>query len=284
MKIEEYPIMVQGSRRDTKLTVYVQENSEKMAVDKRPLILICPGGGYSYTSDREADPVAMQFLAMGYHAAVLRYSCAPSRYPTALMELAESMLLIRKFAGEWHVDPNKIVLEGASAGGHLAACLGVYWDEDFLCQKLGLSPTEHELLKPNGMILCYPVITAGKFAHKASFENLLGDQEQELAMHVSLEMHVTSKTPKAFIWGTFEDGSVPLENSILMVTAMRRAEVPVEYHLFPRGGHGLALATKQTQGADGKGVQEDCAIWIDLAHTWLERLFEETDAKTEAEA
>ena len=125
------------------------------------------------------------------------------------------------------------------------------------------------------MILCYPVITAGKFAHRGSFENLLGEQEQELAMHVSLEMHVTSKTPKAFIWGTFEDGSVPLENSILMVTAMRRAGVPVEYHLFPRGGHGLALADKLTETSDGRCVQEDCAVWVELAHTWLKRLFEE---------
>ena len=259
---------------DAKLTVYIQDASEKLAIETRPLILICPGGGYAYTSDREAEPIALTFLAMGYHAAVLRYSCAPAKYPTALLELASSILLIRKNAKEWHVNPKKIVVQGCSAGGHLAACLGMFWDEDFLADKLGVSAKKHELLKPNGMILCYPVITSGEFAHKGSFQNLLGEEpDEELMDKLSLEKQVTEKTPKAFIWGTLTDASVPMENSLLLVSAMRRANVSVEYHLYPRGAHGLALANKLTQASDGRCVQEECANWPGLAHTWLEKLF-----------
>lgn len=272
MNYREYTLNQEGSLPDSKLILYLQDASEKLAIQTRPLVLICPGGGYGYTSDREAEPVALAFLAMGYHAAVLRYSCAPARYPTALTELAQSMLLIREHAEEWHVDPDKIVLEGSSAGGHLAACLGVFWDEDFLAEKMGLSAAEHARLKPNGMILCYPVITSGEFAHRGSFENLLGEREEELRQQVSLEYHITDKTPKAFVWGTYTDGSVPMENSLLLVSAMRRAGVPVEYHLFPQGAHGLALASKLTQSSDGRHLQEECSIWTTLAHAWMERL------------
>lgn len=272
-----YPMQTEGSLPDARLVTYIQDASENMAVDKRPLILICPGGGYAYTSDREAEPIALSFLAMGYHAAVLHYSCAPARYPVSLLELASAILLIRRNAEEWRVDTHKIIVQGCSAGGHLAACLGMFWDEDFLADAMGLKDTEHELLRPDGMILCYPVITSGEFAHRGSFQNLLGDREEELGEKLSLEKQVSGKTPEAFIWGTFADGSVPMENSLLLVGAMRRADIPVEYHLFPRGGHGLALANRLTQTSDGRHVQEECAVWVELAGRWLERLFEDKE-------
>lgn len=267
-----YPIQAQGSLPDARLITYIQDASESMAIDKRPLVLICPGGGYGYTSDRESEPVALAFLAMGYHAAVLRYSCAPARYPTSLLELASSMLLIRKNAEEWHVDTDRIIVQGCSAGGHLAACLGMFWDEDFLAEELGLQAGEHDLLRPRAMLLCYPVITSGEYAHRESFQRLLGEREAELSEQLSLEHQVSDKTPEAFIWGTYEDGSVPMENSLLLVGAMRRAHIPVEYHLYPKGGHGLALATRLTQTSDGRHVQESCATWVELAKNWIEHL------------
>ena len=167
-----------------------------MAINDRPLILLCPGGGYTRTSDREAEPMALKFLAMGYHAAVLRYSCAPAEYPTSLKELAYSIKFLREHAKEWHIDPHKIVVEGCSAGGHLAASLGVFWDEDFLAESQGLSASEHELLRPDGLLLCYPVITSGEFAHRGSFENLLGSRQEELGEKLSLEKQVTNKVPR----------------------------------------------------------------------------------------
>ncbi len=267
---ETYPIRVEGSLPDAKLITYIQEYSPAMKMNIRPLILICPGGGYGYTSDREAESMALQFLAMGYHAAVLRYSCAPAQYPTALLELAYSMKLIRKHAKEWNIAEDKIVVQGCSAGGHLAASFGMFWREEFIAEALNIE--DKEILRPNGMVLCYPVITSGEYAHRGSFNNLLGDRA-ELLEKMSLEKQVNENTPKAFIWHTFEDGSVPVENSLLLVSAMRKVGIPVEFHLYPHGGHGLGLATKLTETEDGRAVQPECASWLGLAHTWLENLF-----------
>ena len=275
-----FPMQVEGSLPGSKLVTYIQEYSDVMQIDKRPLVLLCPGGGYSRTSDREAESMALQFLAMGYHAAVLRYSCAPAKYPTALMELASAMVLIHKNAEEWHVDAKKIVVQGCSAGGHLAASLGMFWSEDFLAKGIGLATEEQELLKPAGMLLCYPVITSGEFAHRGSFDNLLGTVNdgvdpaylEEMLEKMSLEKQVSDKTPKAFIWHTFEDGSVPVENSLFLVSALRKAGISTEFHMYPKGGHGLALANHLTATVEGGAMQEECTSWVGLAHTWMEHL------------
>lgn len=273
------PIQVEGSLPDTRFITYIQDHYEEINIDKRPLVLICPGGGYRYTSVREGEALAMQFLAMGYHAAVLKYSCAPAGYPVALTELASAMLLIRQHAEEWHVDPEAVIVLGCSAGGHLAASLGVFWKEEFLRKTLGISAEKQRLLRPDGMILCYPVITSGEFAHRGSFENLLGETEGQaerlqnpnsLINRLSLENRVTSETPPAFIWHTYEDGSVPVENSMLFVSALRRAGVSAEFHMYPKGGHGLGLANRLTQTRDGRAIQDECTSWIALVHTWLE--------------
>lgn len=274
-----FPIQVQGSLPDARLITYIQDYYGEVNVDMRPLVLICPGGGYAHTSARESEALAMQFLAMGCHAAVLKYSCAPARYPVALTELASAMTLIREHETEWHVDPKGVIVLGCSAGGHLAASLGTLWKEAFLAEALGIAAEDQRKLRPDGMILCYPVITAGEFAHRGSFENLLGPEEGEagrladkdsLLSKLSLENRVTEETPPAFIWHTFTDGSVPVENSLFMVSALRRAGVSTEFHMYPVGGHGLSLANRLTQSRDGSAVQEECTTWISLVRTWIE--------------
>ncbi|MDE7224274.1 MAG: alpha/beta hydrolase [Acetatifactor sp.] len=276
MMHETFSVQVEGSQPYARLVTYIQEHTDALAIQERPLVLICPGGGYAYTSDREAESIALQFLAMGYHAAVLRYSCAPSRYPTALKELAESILLIREHAQQWHVKADKIVVQGCSAGGHLAASYAMFWNQDWFRERAGVQDRdpEHRLLRPSGLLLCYPVITSGEYAHKGSFENLIGDRpgQQELLEQLSLEKQVSGDVPPAFIWHTYEDQSVPVENSLLLVSALRRAAIPAEFHMYPRGCHGLALATALTQTSDGRCVQQECAGWIDLAHTWMENI------------
>lgn len=272
MLYNTYQLQVAGSLPYARLITYIQDYSDAMAIETRPLVLICPGGGYTRTSDRESEPIALKFLSMGYHAAVLRYSCAPAQYPTSLLELAASMAMIREHAKEWHVDPEKIIVQGSSAGGHLAASLGVFWQEDFLLEGIGRKEACHTLLRPDGMILCYPVITSGEFAHRGSFESLLGERQAFLAEKMSLEKQVTGNTPPAFLWHTYTDQSVPVENSLLFVGALRKAGVPAEFHMYPRGEHGLALADRLTQTNDGRAVQPECTSWVELAHTWVENL------------
>jgi len=274
---ETFPIQAEGSLPDTKLVTYIQDTYQEVDIQTRPMILICPGGAYAYTSNREAEAFAMQFLAMGCHAAVLRYSCAPAVYPASLLELASSMVLLREHSEEWHID--NIIVLGCSAGGHLAASLGVFWQEPFLAQKLG--KTDNGVFRPDGLILCYPVITAGEFAHRGSIENLLKDkaEDKEWLYKMSLENHVTGQTPPAFIWHTYTDGSVPVENSLLFVNALRRAKVNTEFHMYPAGGHGLGLANRLTQNPGGSAIQEECTTWIPLVRTWIENQFIKTEKK-----
>ena len=111
------------------------------------------------TSDREAEALAVKFMAMGYHAAILRYSIAPARFPEALLQLATAVAMLRENADKWNIDTEKIVVQGSSAGGHLAASLGVFWNKPFVAEALEM---DAEKFCPNGLMLSYPVITSGE--------------------------------------------------------------------------------------------------------------------------
>lgn len=269
MLYKEIPLLLEGSLPGAKLVLYIQEYSKDLYVQERPMMVICPGGGYNHTSDREAEPEALQFLAMGCHVAVLRYSVPEVRYPVQLTELAFAVKYIREHAAEWHVAADKIIVQGSSAGGHLAASLGMFWTEKWLCDKVGAASADE--IQPNGMLLCYPVITSGEFAHRGSFDILTGNDEELLAK-LSLENQVNAHTPRAFIWHTFEDATVPVENSLMLVGALRKFGIPTEFHMYPNGQHGLALASVQTANIEGKYLQKECESWIGLAKTWIENL------------
>ena len=266
MLTEVYDLHAEGSV-SAKLSTYIQEYSRELMVEKRPMLIICPGGGYEFVSDREAEPLAVRFLAMGFHVAVLRYSTKPAVFPTALVELAHTMKLIHDYADEWNVDEEKIFVLGCSAGGHLAASLGVYWHEEWLSELAGV---KKEWLRPAGQILCYPVITSGEFAHRGSFAALTrGQESEELLEKLSLEKHVTGQVPETFIWHTGCDATVPVENSLMFVGELHKHGVPVEFHMYPVGIHGLSTADVLAQNKDGRGIQPECTSWIPLVETWL---------------
>lgn len=272
MICKKIEIKVEGYEEKANLYTYILDNSVEMHPDrKRPVIVICPGGGYAMTSDREAEPIAMQYLARGYHAVILRYSVAPARYPLALLQLAKSVAYLREHAEEFHIDTDRIILQGFSAGGHLAASLGVFWKEKFISEAL---QTDSEMVKPNSLILSYPVISSGKFAHKGSFECLLGEDcnDPEKVKKQSLEFQVTEDTPPTFLWHTVTDDTVPVENSLLFFEALRKHKVPVELHLYSAGGHGLSLANEETSYEGGGCIQPECQSWMELACTWIRNL------------
>ena len=252
-------------------TYFLDSSIEMRPNEKRPVILMCPGGGYEMTSDREAEPMAMQFLAMGYHVAILRYSVCPVRYPAALLQVAESVLYLKEHADEYHIDPEKIVVQGCSAGGHLAANYGIAWNSPFLTKLMGME-NDPERLCVAGLLLCYPVITSGEKAHEESFRNLLGEQYEEKKEELSLENQVTPDTPPTFLWHTATDETVPVENSLYFFQACLQQGVSAELHIYPVGGHGLSLANEETCRANGIGVQKECQSWIGLAQTWMEEI------------
>ena len=131
-----------------------------------------------------------------------------------------------------------------------------------------------EQIRPNGMILCYPVITSGEYAHRGSFEALLGEDayDPEKRKEQSLELQVTKDTPPTFLWHTEPDDCVPVENSLFFFEALHKNKIPVEMHIYPAGGHGLSLANEETKRQDGSGIQPECQSWMELACGWMSRL------------
>lgn len=264
-------IEIMHEQHTATLTTYILDNFPEIDMSRtRPVVIICPGGGYRFVSEREAEPIALQFNAMGIHACILRYSVYPAKFPTAIVQLAKAVAYVREHAGDWHIAADRIVVAGFSAGGHLAASLGTLWQEKILGDIL---PMPKERYKPNGMILSYPVITSGEFAHRDSFFALLQDRYEELIDKMSLEKQVTSFTPPAFIWHTFEDGLVPVENALSLSQALNEKKIPFELHIYPRGKHGLALANEETRHfADQDPQPEECQNWIKMAGDWVKKL------------
>lgn len=271
MQYNTIKVEAKGSLEYARLVTYFLDNTEEIDTKRvRPLILLCPGGGYVMTSDREAEPIAMQFLAAGFHVAILRYSVAPARYPVALREVAWSMAWLRDHAQEYHIDKDRIITMGFSAGGHLAASYGDFWkNHEFLAQELGV---DAETLRPNGQILGYPVISSGPKAHRDSFTSLLGEHYDELVDEMSLENQVNEDVPPTFLWHTETDDLVPVENSILFFNALHEHHIPVEMHIYPIGGHGISLATEETRYRDGGGIFPQCQNWIEMAIRWAKEI------------
>ena len=245
-----------GLGDNASLTVYLLDDSPEVAIHDRPMVIVCPGGAYCSLSDREGEPVAMQFTAMGYHSAVLRYSVAPAHHPAALLELGRAVATVRSHAGRWCVDGRRIAVLGFSAGGHLAACSGTLYRN---IEVIANDPADNMDHAPDALVLCYPVISSGVYGHQQSFEALAGN-DGELKEYLSLEKRVSKDTPPAFLWHTAEDDTVPVENSLMFVKAMRECNRPVELHVFPEGRHGLGLAPDYS-----------ARIWPELAAAFLQR-------------
>jgi len=241
-----------------------------LAGDKtRGAVLICPGGGYEFTSPREAEPIALQFNAAGFHAFVLYYSVAPNKHPQPLLDISRAMCIVRENSKEWKVDAEKIAVCGFSAGGHLAASLGSHFDKTYL---KGVSGINQSILRPNAQILCYPVLSSGVHAHRGSIDNLIGtNAEKSLMEEMSLENNISEKTPPTFLWHTFDDNCVPVENTLLFAQALRAKNIPFELHIYPEGPHGLSLANEETD--DNMGLYPNIATWMKLCTTWLTNVF-----------
>ena len=268
--LEDYfPLPDVGQK--TKATLYIPSVSGEFSAEKRfPCVIVCPGGGYSFTSDREAEPIALRLIGKGIAAIVVRYSVSPIRYPMQLLQISAAVALARRNSAEWHLDGDKISVMGFSAGGHAAASIGVLWQEEFIPEALGIEYGEN---KPNGMILCYPVISSGDIAHRGSFDNLLGEfKSPELLEKLSLEKQVTPNAPPAFLWHTANDGAVPVENTLMMASALQANGISFELHIYPDGVHGLSLCDDTTSNSRSPALINPVAAgWADLCIDWIKR-------------
>lgn len=285
-------IQLYQNREDVTLTAYIWTDSpDLLAGKKRPAVLICPGGGYFNCSDREAEPIALRFAGMGYHAFVLRYSTyteggsfpditkpLPVKerdlHPAPLNDVGAAMRLICERGDEWLVDTDRIAVCGFSAGGQNAAMYATRWQE-------------YAFPKPAAAILGYPLTD---YVFKRDFEArqeggitmffrasdtaFLGTPEPtpDQLEDVSPARHVTKNTPPTFLWATAADELVPVQHSLLMAKALADAGVPFEIHVFEKGKHGMGLADQASAQAL-TDCNADAAAWAELAGKWLQKRF-----------
>ncbi|WP_217362278.1 alpha/beta hydrolase [Cohnella herbarum] len=277
-----------------RLEAYLLHSSDEFQLGRnRPAVIVCPGGGYLCTSDREAEPVALRFAAQGYQVFVLRYTTYFKEYvpdlnerppgnphsvfPQPLYDLALALLIVRRDSAKWRVDPDRITIVGFSAGGHLAACLGVHWADDFLYERFNV---DRGLLRPDALILGYPLVDHSlameaekdepfrELVYQAHFGHSNPTPEERKAR--SPVHFVTSRTPPTFLWHTADDDLVDARNSMKWALALAENKVPYELHIFESGVHGLSLAD-ETSAAEEAHMNASCRIWFELALSWLRR-------------
>ena len=271
--LKDYFEFLGENNTDPVLTAYLPQNLAEMNWQdkRRPTILVCPGGGYSNVSQREAEPIALKLLPEGYNVFILTYSVPGHRFPTQLREVAAAMELIHGNAKEWSCDTERIAIMGFSAGGHLAA----HYTNAYDCPEIRAVFPESKGVKAS--ILCYPVINADpKFAHKGSFKHLIGHgyplSEEELDKF-SCDRLVSEKTPPSFLWHTAADKTVPVCNSLLYARALAKYQIPFALHIYPQGKHGLSTADDQTYNTPmTPDMEKACRTvkeWLPTLLQWL---------------
>jgi len=240
------------------------ENVGNWLPKKRPAILMLPGGGYAYCSDREGEPTVYPFLCAGYDAFYLIYHTGDeSIYPNPLEDVAKAVWEIRKNAEEWSIDSQKIAVGGYSAGGNLASMLGTQWHRGDLEKRLGI-PTGGS--KPNAMILCYTNVD-----NKNLMNSELGAIIKQGTLEINSVNYVDKNTPPVFIWHTTEDEKVPVTNALRFAEKCHENKVPFELHIYEKGQHGLSLNTDLTAYKMDHPVNVD--TWVQLCINWLNSLF-----------
>lgn len=294
-------IRLYENREDVTLTTYLIEDSfELMNGKKRPAIIICPGGAYMSCSDREAEPVALRFAAMGYHTFVLKYSTyftgkleipdlnqkleikGHSQHPNPMRDIGRAMLIIKEQEEAWLIDTEKIAICGFSAGGHNCAMYATHWNSSLLTEYF---QKPSEMFRPAAVILGYALsdYVFMKNAEKDELQSLvfehsntafLGNKNPDTDIFelISPVKWVTKNTPPMFLWATAADEMVPVQNTIRLAHALADNKVPFAMHIFEDGNHGLSLATQASSQFQSQ-IDNAAANWVELAEKWLEKRF-----------
>jgi acetyl esterase/lipase len=247
-----------GTNDKPTLTPYLPNTNQATGA----AMVICPGGGYSMLAPHEGNDYALWLNQHGVTCFVLKYRLGANgyRHPAMLQDAARALRLVRSKAADWSIDPKRIGIMGSSAGGHLASTLLTHFDSGHAD---AADPIDRQSSRPDIGVLCYPVITMdGQYVNAGSRDNLLGpNPSPEVVRLLSNETQVTPETPSCFIWTTYEDKAVPLENSLMFAQALRSNHVPFALHVYERGGHGMGLADKPPF-AQPHPWAADCLFWL----------------------
>lgn len=218
-------------------------------------MVILPGGGYGGLAPHEGKGYADWLVTNGISCFVLKYRLGSHgyRHPRMLEDAARAIRLVRARADDWKIDSKRVGIMGSSAGGHLASTLLTHFDAG---NADATDPIERQSSRPDVGILCYPVISMGPNTHGGSKQNLLGpNPDPELVKLLSNELQVTKNTPSCFIWHTWEDKAVKVENSLDFAAALSKAGVPFDLHVYQKGAHGMGLGKAHPWA-------QDCIFWL----------------------
>ncbi len=224
-------------------------------------MVICPGGGYVQLAPHEGNDYALWLNQHGVTCFVLKYRLGSHgyHYPAEFQDVTRAVRLVRAKAADWKIDPHRVGIMGSSAGGHLASTLLTHFD---FGDANAADPIERQSSRPDIGILCYAVITMNEYTHGGSRENLLGKHPSpKLVKLLSNELQVKTNTPPCFLWTTFEDRTVPMENTLMFAEALRKDHVPFDLHIYQKGGHGMGLKDKPPF-AHPHPWAGDCLFWL----------------------
>ncbi len=229
-------------------------------------VLIAPGGGYiRVVIDKEGFETAHRLAREGVTCFVLRYRLPGDGWTggpdTPLQDAQRAIRLIRAKAADYGIDPARVGILGFSAGGHVASSLATRHGAKVFAPVDGADALS---AKPAFAGLMYPVVSMTKpMAHPGSREKLLGlDPAEAMVQAYSTQNTVNADTPPCFLVHAIDDHTVPVENSLMMLSALRAAKVPAEMHLFEEGEHGFGIRLIQGKPA---------AVWPELLLTWIRR-------------
>ena len=231
---------------------------------KRPCVIICPGGGYAIlAAGHEGSDVAKYFNSIGVNALVLKYRIPNNtnqidKTIAPLQDAQQAILLARTNAGIWGIDENKIGIMGFSAGGHLASSLATHYNDVKIDNPTKVS------LRPDFQILIYPVISFGPEGHEGSRINLIGNANDEKTKNAiayfSSEKQITKEAPPAFLVHSKDDDVVPVANATYYYDNLKALKVSAELYLYEKGGHGYGMKNPTSE-----------IIWTSVMKTWMQK-------------
>lgn len=232
-----------------------KENGFEVIVNEvyknKPMIVIFPGGGYHHLSTRESVPVSNKFISLGYNTTIVYYSVAPF---ANFIQLDQANMVLKELSKTY----KDIIVMGFSAGGHLA----------------GISATQDNVYNVKAMILCYPVVSFLSHTHEGTLTNFLsGNNTEENKYKFSIDKRINDNTVPCFVWTTKTDASVPYENTLMLIEALKQHNVFHRYHIYPKGPHGMALADETAvHNGDTSYVDEEVATWVNKADNFIKEV------------
>lgn len=248
-------------------------NRDEWEPERRPSVIICPGGSYEFLSQREGEPVALSFLQKGYQAFVLNYSLGErSAFPNPLDDISRAVWFVRSHAEQFGVDAQQITVCGFSAGGHVCAMLGTQWNTPGLCQRLGI-PEEGN--RPNAVLLCYAALDFNTIARQSQKSDPIQLKTapammRQLPPEAETSDYISADMPPTFLWMTRQD-VLGCTQYLKFTEKLYNAGVPFEMHIFGEGPHGMSLSSPLV--AYGFELPTNVGEWFPLCVNWLNKLY-----------